>query len=40
MMWGDVGILYWLIRFDDLANRNFEASSSPGSAPDPAGLLP
>ena len=27
MMWGDVGTLYWLIRPEDLAARNFEASS-------------
>lgn len=27
MMWGDVGTLYWLIRPDDLAARDFEASS-------------
>lgn len=27
MMWGDVGSLYWLIRRDDLAASNFEASS-------------
>lgn len=27
MLWGDVGSLYWLIRPDDLAARNFEACS-------------
>nr|WSX54135.1 YwqG family protein [Streptomyces sp. NBC_00974] len=24
MMWGDAGVLYWLIRPEDLAERNFE----------------
>lgn len=27
MMWGDVGRLYWLMRPEDLAARNFDASS-------------
>jgi uncharacterized protein YwqG len=27
MLWGDVGTLYWLIRPDDLAAGNFQASS-------------
>lgn len=27
MMWGDVGTLYWLIRPEDLAARDFGASS-------------
>jgi Domain of unknown function (DUF1963) len=29
LMWGDVGSLYWLIRPEDLAARNFQASSFP-----------
>jgi uncharacterized protein YwqG len=27
MMWGDVGTLYWLMRPEDLAARDFQASS-------------
>jgi uncharacterized protein YwqG len=27
MMWGDSGILYWLIRPDDLAARRFDGAA-------------
>ncbi|MFD3645178.1 DUF1963 domain-containing protein [Streptomyces cyaneofuscatus] len=28
MMWGDAGVLYWLIRPEDLAERRFERAMS------------